>query len=351
VQSKQTTRRTSKLSVMIIGCGYIAQAEHIPNWRHSNLGNIVAVVDIRESVARQIGTKLGVPYFTDFATALDSCDCDIVHICTPAETHVALIELAAQHGKHVLVEKPLAVDLESATRAVRAAQVAKIKLMVGYPRVFDTDFHFVEEQITKGYLGNIVWMQSIWKLSLPPVYVKIAPAPRTLTYGKFEDGTPAALQAIFLEESIHHLNLFQRWLGVPTSVETVLNAGKLWHVCLIFNGAIPVWHTNTGPIGHGEELWVYGEEQTIYARPWSPHFPWTYGHCEVWVQSNGKTVIPALARRNPYLLMLEEFVASIQEDRPPMLDPAEAVRDIALIERIVAHYVHGLPASDRGNIS
>jgi predicted dehydrogenase len=342
VESKQTTRRTSELRVMIIGCGYIAQAEHIPNWRHSNLGNIVAVVDIRESLARQIGTRLGVPSFTDAATALDTCECDIVHICTPPHSHVTLIELAAQHGKHVLVEKPLAVDSEDAARAVRAARAAKVNLMVGYPRVFDTDFHFVEEQITKGCLGNIVWMQSIWKLSLPPVYLKMASEPRTL--GEFEEGTPAALQARLLEESIHHLSLFQRWLGAPARVEFVLNAGKLWHVCLTFNGAIPVWHTNTGPIGHGEELWVYGEEQAIYARPWSPHFPWTYGHCEVRVQSNGKTVIPALARRNPYLLMLEEFVASIQEDRPPMLDPAEAVRDIALIERIVAHYVNGQSA-------
>jgi predicted dehydrogenase len=344
VKPGRPTQQADKLCVMMLGCGYIAQAEHIPNWLQSNLGTIVAVVDIREGLARRVGCELGVPFFSDAETAFDACECDMVHICTTADSHVALIELAAQRGKHALVEKPLALDSKAAARAIEAARVAKVKLMVGYPRVFDTDLLFVEQQIKEGNLGNVVWAQSVWKLSLPPVYLNIAPAPRMMA--AFEEGTPAALQVRFLEESIHHLNLFRRWLGPLASVETVLNTDKLWHVCLTFDGAIPVLHTNSSPIGHGEELWVYGEEQIIHARPWSPHFPWSFGHCEVRAQSNGDVMIPALARRNPYLSIVEEFVASIHEDRPPAPDPGEAVDDILIVEQIVDHFIqHQFPAS------
>jgi predicted dehydrogenase len=325
----------ARLRVLLLGCGYIAQAEHIPNWRNSRRGELVGIVDPRAELAREAGDVLGVPWFTHVERALDQCPCDAVHICTPAEIHLPLIRLAMQAGKHVLCEKPLAPSSTEAAEAGAVARQTGLVLMVGYPRVFDTDLTEVGERMRRGDLGRIVGVQSIWKLSLPPVYEGIGSWPRTTLAP--QDLTGAGyLRHHLMDESIHHLNLFRRWLGNLIQVDVVQNAGSLWHVTMTFAGGIPVWHTYVSPITHGEEFWVYGEGGAMYARPWSPHFPWSYGYCEFTRRDSSEVVIPTLARQNPYLAQINEFAKSVAENRPPMTEAADAVEDIRMVERIVA---------------
>lgn len=322
-----------KNRVLIIGCGYISQAEHIPNWRLSPTGAIGAVVDAREEAARAVGDDLGVPWFTNVETALKESACEAVHICTPAKTHVPLIEQALSRGLHVIVEKPLAENPADALRVVNAALETGLVLMVGYNRLFDVDFCQMGKWIKGGSIGRIFGIQSIWKNSLPSVYRKITALPRTTL---MPEGSSLVenLKYRMREESIHHFSLFQNWLGKPLRVETVLGNPPLWHVSLTFDESIPVWHTNTGPTGQGEEIWVYGEEGYAYVRPWSPHFPWTFGHSELVTRRDGATHQPALARVNPYSILIEEFTACIREKRRPAIDPQSAVEDLRLVDRI-----------------
>jgi predicted dehydrogenase len=330
-----------KIPVLMIGCGYISQAEHIPNWRVSPSGTIVAVVDAREEMARAVGEDVGVPWFTDVPTALDQSECEAVHICTPAKTHVALIEQAVKRGLHVIVEKPLAENPEDAQRAVDAARAARVVLMVGYNRLLDVDLGQLEKWIKGGDIGRVFGVQSVWKTSQPSVYRRLTGLPRTTL---MPEGVSAVeiLKYRMREESIHHLNLFQRWLGKSPQVEVVLENLPLWHVSFTFGESIPVWHTNAGPVGQGEEIWAYGDGGYAYARPWSPHFPWTFGYSELVTRRDGTAHEPALARVNSYALLLEEFTASIREQRPPAIDPESAIEDLRLVESIAHKFAQSL---------
>src|SRR5262249_14157083 len=70
--------------------------------------------------------------------------------------------------------------------------------------------------------------------------------------------------------------------------------------------------------------------------PWSPHFPWQFGSTEIIAAKGGDRRLPAIARRNQYWAQIDDFVRTAQGTEPARRDPAAAVRDIELIESIVA---------------
>ena len=322
-----------RLKVLLVGCGYIAQAEHIPNWVQSAAGRLVGVVDSREGLARETGERLGLPWFTEVERALAACDSDALHICTPPASHADLVRLAAKTGRHVLVEKPLAPAAAAAADVARIASEAGIRCMVGYHKFFDTDLTELARRLRAGDLGRPLGIQSVWKLSLPPVWPGRGVWPRTTVPSADLSGAEL-LRHLFLDQSIHHFSLFRRWLGEALRVEAVQWSGSLWHVTLTFPGDVPVWHTNAGPVAHGDEIRVYGEEGVYDVSPWSPHFPWSFAASR-FARKTGEVLVPALARCNPYAAQLAEFVASVRERRTPLADAAESVGDIRLVEKIV----------------
>ena len=109
------TANLSKLAV--VGCGYITQAEHVPALLALQPQvAVAATVDVDPAAAEAIGALFHAPSFTSLEAALDAAAFDAVLIATPPPTHTALIAVAAQAGKHILVEKPVAYSLAEAAR-------------------------------------------------------------------------------------------------------------------------------------------------------------------------------------------------------------------------------------------
>jgi predicted dehydrogenase len=324
----------SRFDVVVVGAGYIAQAEHLPGWRTRPDARVAGVVDSRPHVAAKVGAALDVPWFVDLDTALSSVECEAVHVCTPPGSHPSLVASAMRQGKHVLVEKPLALDVTAAVGMVDAAAAAGMTLMIAAPRLYDADFRFVGEAILRGDLGVVRAVESVWRLSRPPVYEVIADAPRTSAEGYSLKGV-VPIAAKLLEESIHHLGLLRTWFPGDVTVEAVLVSGPVLHVTMTLAEGVVALHTNAAPLAHGETVQVYGDDATIRAEPWSPHFPWTFGRTTVTARRDGDRRSPAIARVNPYWAQLDDFVRTARRQQAPRRDPVEAVRDIELIEQIV----------------
>src|SRR6202012_5969413 len=83
------------IRVCIVGCGYIAQAEHIPGWLAAPEASICSVVDPNPEVAAVVGARLGVPAFATMAEALAATTPTAVHICASPGAHESLISEAA----------------------------------------------------------------------------------------------------------------------------------------------------------------------------------------------------------------------------------------------------------------
>jgi predicted dehydrogenase len=113
------------VTVAVIGAGNIARRAHLPAWNAQDIARVAMVVDARRDAAEAVAAEFGIPRTgSDVREALDDPTIDAVDICLPHHLHatVALSALAA--GKHVLLEKPLAIDVPSARQVVAAARIA-----------------------------------------------------------------------------------------------------------------------------------------------------------------------------------------------------------------------------------
>lgn len=106
---------------------------------------VVAVVDPRSAAARALHRRFSrARVFTDLDDCLASCPADVVHVCTPAESHVELAELALRAGKAVLVEKPLAPSAQDTERLLRLAKSKNLKLNPVHQFPFQRGFQHVQ---------------------------------------------------------------------------------------------------------------------------------------------------------------------------------------------------------------
>lgn len=140
--------------VGLIGAGRMGSfhgetvAQRIPG------ATLVAVADPVPGAAEKLAAKLGAQKsYTDPQAMLNDPDIDAVVIASPARTHAELIVAAAKASKGVFCEKPMAVTLEEADKAVNAAEEAGVTLQVGFNRRFVSGFAAAYEEIKAGKIG------------------------------------------------------------------------------------------------------------------------------------------------------------------------------------------------------
>lgn len=158
---------TRAVRVALIGCGNIAAKGHIPAYEELPNASITAVCDGVAELAAAAGELTGATVYTDFDELMASEDIDAVDICTPPWTHAELAIKAAQAGKHVLCEKPIAPSLEDADAMIAAAAAAGVTLMVGQTRRFDDRYRTIKEQIDAGRVGRPVYVRRAERQLLP----------------------------------------------------------------------------------------------------------------------------------------------------------------------------------------
>ena len=118
-----------KIKVGVIGAGGIGYA-HIQGYQTSGYAEVVGVVTRTEEHAKLAAEKFGIEaWYTDYRELLKRADLDAVSICTPNYLHAQQAVDAANAGKHILCEKPLAMTLEEIDEMIQAAREAKVFLM------------------------------------------------------------------------------------------------------------------------------------------------------------------------------------------------------------------------------
>jgi myo-inositol 2-dehydrogenase / D-chiro-inositol 1-dehydrogenase len=153
---------TQPLAVGVIGAGRMGSfhaetlARHLPGVR------LAAVADPAPGAAQQLADRLGGPQaLTEPGQLLADPAIDAVVIATPARTHAGLVEAAARAGKPVYCEKPMALTLADADRAIAAARQAGIPLQVGFNRRYDAGFRTAHDKIAAGAIGTPQLLRSL----------------------------------------------------------------------------------------------------------------------------------------------------------------------------------------------
>ncbi len=132
----------AQLKVGIIGCGEVSQINHLPSLDFLNdLFKVIAISDVSNQVLEGVGKKWNITKrFLDYHDLLNDSEVDAVLITTPHVYHCEQTLAALEAGKHVLVEKPMAMHLEDADKIIEMQKRTGLTVQVGYMRRYATAF-------------------------------------------------------------------------------------------------------------------------------------------------------------------------------------------------------------------
>jgi len=151
-----------KIGVCVIGAGRAGMI-HARNFR-SNVPHaaLVAVADPNETAARQAAEELEIDsWYGDYAQALSDDRIQAVVVVTPTAYHKEIVVAAARAGKHVLCEKPMAMNTAECDAMIEACARAKVKLQIAFMRRFDESFVEAKRQVEEGAIGDVVLVKSL----------------------------------------------------------------------------------------------------------------------------------------------------------------------------------------------
>lgn len=151
------------LKVGIIGCGGIANGKHMPSIKKQKNVQMVAFCDIIEERAVKAAKEFGTPdakVYTDYRELIADPEIDTVHVCTPNRSHSFITVDSLNAGKHVMCEKPMAINSAEAKKMVDAAAETGKVLTIGYQSRQRADAIFMKEQADKGTFGDIYYAEA-----------------------------------------------------------------------------------------------------------------------------------------------------------------------------------------------
>ena len=144
-----------QIGVALIGSGGIALANHIPGLTLCPEARLVALCDSNPATLEKASLATGVKNtFADYADVLKRDDVHAVIVATPNFVHAPIVLAAAAAGKHILCEKPLAMNLAEAVTMYRAAEAAGVRHMTAFTYRFVPAMHYMSHLTQSGKLGR-----------------------------------------------------------------------------------------------------------------------------------------------------------------------------------------------------
>jgi UDP-N-acetyl-2-amino-2-deoxyglucuronate dehydrogenase len=252
-----------KLNFGIIGCGRIAY-KHAEAINKNEKANLLSVCDIIEERAVDYKDKYGAECcYTEYHELLENPDLDVVSICTPSGMHAEMGIAAAKAGKHVIVEKPMAMSLQDADDLIQACEDNGVKLAVCFQNRFNPPVQKLRRALEEGRFGKLTHGSAVVRWFRPQDYYDQAPW----------RGTRANDGGCLMNQSIHNIDLLQWMMGPVESVfgYTANNLRKIEcedvgvAVLKFKSGALGVIEASTTvyPENLEETLNIFGEKGTV----------------------------------------------------------------------------------------
>jgi predicted dehydrogenase len=162
------------INICMVGAGRVGKQHSRSITRHVPGAHVVALVDPVDSIRNETGDEFGIEArFSSLEEAIDKVDFEAVVITTPTPTHLPLSLLAADHGKHVFLEKPMALNLEECDRIIDCTRQNSVLLQLGFMRRFDPEFAAAAQRIQGGEIGQPMMVKSLTHgPGLPPPWAR-----------------------------------------------------------------------------------------------------------------------------------------------------------------------------------
>jgi predicted dehydrogenase len=147
----------------VIGLGGFAQRAILPGFRHSKKAKLVALVSGDRAKVKRLATKFGAEAsytYEELPACLSLPQVEAVYIATNNGSHAHYAVHAANAGKHVLCEKPMANSVEECRQMLAACRASNVRLMIAYRKYFEPASRELKKLITSGKLGRLKYIHS-----------------------------------------------------------------------------------------------------------------------------------------------------------------------------------------------
>jgi predicted dehydrogenase len=198
-------REAADIGVALVGAGFIGGV-HADAWSAIDGAQVRVVVDQDPVRAERLATRIGAVASTSLREALDRPDVVAVDVCLPTAHHSRAIAEAATAGKHILSEKPIALDLDEADRAIQTATDADVIFMVAHVVRFWPEYKRLLAITREGTLGPLLALSCSRLIQTPD-----------WSYADWMRD-PAVSRGVGPEVMIHDLDVTAALLGRPKSV-------------------------------------------------------------------------------------------------------------------------------------
>ena len=156
------TERVKPFQVGLIGCGRVAETLHLPALQHLQGVEVVAVADLDPDRLQRVADRFHIPHrHTDVLALLANPAIEAVAVCVPAEFHVEVALAALEAGKHVFIEKPLALSLDDSDRLMLRAAQSTRQVMIGFNLRWHRLLRQARDIVQQGTLGPLVLIRTV----------------------------------------------------------------------------------------------------------------------------------------------------------------------------------------------
>jgi predicted dehydrogenase len=151
------------LNIAIIGCGNIARTKHALALSTIEQVNLIGFFDVNRDIAQSLCDDFGGPEaktYPNVEALLADPLIDVVHICTPNNTHAQYSIAAMEQGKHVMCEKPMATTVSDAQKMVATSRATGKTLSISYQNRFTSENQYLKNEVASNRLGEIYFAKA-----------------------------------------------------------------------------------------------------------------------------------------------------------------------------------------------
>jgi len=342
-----------------VGCGFMAQKVHLPNFASLPDCQLTALAEVRQDLGRQVQAQYAIPrLYADHQKMLADPEIDAIAVSAAFAVQGSIARDALLAGKDVFMEKPMAISLEQADAILDAARQSGRRLMVGYMKRYDAGNQLMKKNVqhfrASGELGPLTYARNHgfcgdWVAGLDaPMRTSAEPMPSAPTVG------PAWLPPEFLNQYLgylqqytHNINLLRWFLdaGDDVQVRSVdLDQDGYTGVVIFQMGGVRAV-LETGRLSHfrwDEHTQIYFRDG--WAQTWAPPLLLKEQPAEVEIYRAGKEQrferpIPQPAWSWSYRREAEHFIQCLQSGQPFDSTGEDTRTDVRLFEVIFQEYL------------
>lgn len=331
---------TEPLTFGVVGCGEITSLRRADELAAAENAEIGVAMDVVEHLARDIGDRFDVPWTTEYDAVLSNPAIDAVYLAVPHDLHAPQAIRAAEAGRHVLVEKPIATSVAEADEMIATCDEAGVTLGVFLVRRYSATHERVRELVTAGAIGDVVGTDVEIMIDKDDSYWESGYTGRVQTdWRKDAERSGGGVLSI---NGIHNADALRDITGLEAvrvaaeydTFATDVEVEDLASVTMRYDsGAIGSIRAGSFAVGSPPDETVggdriYGTEGTIiHADPIRIRTTTEeYGEPGTW------SSIEVSSAEAPGTRLFEDYVASVRAGEQPRASGPEAMRSLEVIE-------------------